>query len=191
MWKGADMKAILYGATATVAALVAVPASAGTLVINGDTTGDPTYNRLLTTTSLSAVGVANPYEVTSFTVGANGSYTVALDSLDFDTFVSLYSPTFTPGNPLANVLAVDDDGGPGFNSLITFSLTAGVNYLAVATGFDPSDFGAYTMTINGPGEVLPAAPAVPEPASWAMMISGFGLVGGAMRRRAMKVSYAG
>jgi hypothetical protein len=26
-------------------------------------------------------------------------------------------------------------------------------------------------------------PAVPEPASWAMMISGFGLVGGAMRRR--------
>lgn len=27
-------------------------------------------------------------------------------------------------------------------------------------------------------------PAVPEPASWAMMIAGFGLVGGAMRRRA-------
>jgi hypothetical protein len=27
------------------------------------------------------------------------------------------------------------------------------------------------------------AAAVPEPASWAMMISGFGLVGGAMRRR--------
>jgi len=26
-------------------------------------------------------------------------------------------------------------------------------------------------------------PAVPEPASWAMMITGFGLVGGAMRRR--------
>jgi len=33
----------------------------------------------------------------------------------------------------------------------------------------------------------PAASAVPEPASWAMMIGGFGMVGGALRRRA-KVS---
>jgi hypothetical protein len=32
--------------------------------------------------------------------------------------------------------------------------------------------------------------AVPEPATWAMMIAGFGLVGGAMRRRNVKVSYA-
>jgi hypothetical protein len=27
--------------------------------------------------------------------------------------------------------------------------------------------------------------AVPEPASWAMMLAGFGIVGGAMRRRSM------
>lgn len=33
--------------------------------------------------------------------------------------------------------------------------------------------------------------AVPEPASWAMMIAGFGLVGGAMRRRATTVTFAG
>jgi PEP-CTERM motif len=33
--------------------------------------------------------------------------------------------------------------------------------------------------------------AVPEPASWALMISGFGLVGGAMRRRrTVRVTYA-
>lgn len=32
--------------------------------------------------------------------------------------------------------------------------------------------------------------AVPEPATWAMMIGGLGLVGGAMRRRAVKVSFA-
>lgn len=29
----------------------------------------------------------------------------------------------------------------------------------------------------------PAAPAVPEPASWSLMIAGFGLLGGALRRR--------
>ena len=32
--------------------------------------------------------------------------------------------------------------------------------------------------------------AVPEPATWAMMIAGFGLVGGAMRRRSTKVAFA-
>ena len=33
-------------------------------------------------------------------------------------------------------------------------------------------------------------PAVPEPATWAMMISGLGLVGASMSRRASKVSFA-
>ena len=32
--------------------------------------------------------------------------------------------------------------------------------------------------------------AVPEPASWAMMIAGFALAGGSMRRRSMRVSFA-
>jgi len=43
--------------------------------------------------------------------------------------------------------------------------------------------GTYTLTIADA-----AAGAVPEPATWAMMIGGFGLVGAAMRRRAGKVS---
>lgn len=33
-------------------------------------------------------------------------------------------------------------------------------------------------------------PGVPEPATWAMMIGGFGLVGAAMRRRVSNVAYA-
>jgi len=36
----------------------------------------------------------------------------------------------------------------------------------------------------------PATPVVPEPATWAMMIAGFGLVGGAMRRRSASVTFA-
>lgn len=35
-----------------------------------------------------------------------------------------------------------------------------------------------------------AGPDVPEPASWALMISGFGLVGAAMRRRPTKMAFA-
>lgn len=37
---------------------------------------------------------------------------------------------------------------------------------------------------------LGVTPAVPEPAIWAMMIGGFGIVGGAMRRRSAKPSFA-
>jgi hypothetical protein len=53
------------------------------------------------------------------------------------------------------------------------------------------DPGSYTFTIVGHsygdaqygGNTTIQAAAVPEPASWAMMIVGFGAVGGAMRRR--------
>jgi hypothetical protein len=51
---------------------------------------------------------------------------------------------------------------------------------------DVYDVNAYGVLSPNFVEVtaLPSLNAVPEPASWAMMITGFGLVGGAMRRRA-------
>jgi hypothetical protein len=45
-------------------------------------------------------------------------------------------------------------------------------------------------TLNGDPFVEPPVPGVPEPASWAMMIAGFGLIGEAMRRRSVKVRFA-
>ena len=45
-----------------------------------------------------------------------------------------------------------------------------------------------TSISGGPVQVNPGA--VPEPASWALMIAGFGLVGSAMRRKAARVAYA-
>lgn len=43
----------------------------------------------------------------------------------------------------------------------------------------------YTLTISDP-----AAAAVPEPASWALMLVGFGLAGASVRRRRTAVRYA-
>ena len=40
------------------------------------------------------------------------------------------------------------------------------------------------------GSAVPGNPAVPEPATWAMMIMGFGLVGGALRRPRRVVAHA-
>jgi type IV pilus assembly protein PilY1 len=56
-----------------------------------------------------------------------------------------------------------------------------------------SDLPTFIFAFNGVGgEVVvpPTTGAVPEPASWAMMIAGFGLVGGAMRRRSVTVDFA-
>jgi hypothetical protein len=51
-------------------------------------------------------------------------------------------------------------------------------------GYWGSQGGSYT------GKFDFSTAAVPEPAAWGMMIAGFGLVGAAMRRRTLKVSYS-
>lgn len=179
------------------ALLTTTPAFAASVDFTGDTTGDPTWNRPLTTTTLSGVGTDVPYEAVGFTVDVSGEYTLDLASFDlnlYDPFLVLYADAFDASAPLDNILATDDDSGPvGANSQIIFSLLAGTSYFAVATGFANDDFGAYTLTIDGPGTAsnLPTGPGVvPEPATWAMMLAGFGIVGHAMRRRKATVRYA-
>ncbi len=60
---------------------------------------------------------------------------------------------------------------------------------------DPALASLYTIVgidgraLSGPGGESPPA-AVPEPASWAMMVGGFGLIGSAMRRRRTRVCFA-
>jgi hypothetical protein len=58
------------------------------------------------------------------------------------------------------------------------------NHILNVLGTWGSTGGSYAGTLNF------AESAVPEAATWAMMIAGFGLVGGAMRRRSTKLSYA-
>jgi hypothetical protein len=70
--------------------------------------------------------------------------------------------------------------------------------------FDFGNGGSFKLTLNDvnfgtPGSATvkgtfrllsESAPAVPEPATWAMMIAGMGLVGASMRRRSTAVSFA-
>jgi probable HAF family extracellular repeat protein len=53
-------------------------------------------------------------------------------------------------------------------------------------------FGHYSNFMGGSAYLLTPLNSVPEPATWAMMIGGMGLVGGAMRRRRIsaKISFA-
>lgn len=119
--------------------------------------------------------------------GIGGAIDIALSGL---TTATNYTVNFLaaqrPGY-LANPFTVSVDGT---TQAFTATNAAFTPYAAtfVATGS--------TATLSFTGSALPgdggvgidaiSVTAVPEPATWAMMIGGFGLVGGAMRRRPAK-----
>ena len=97
---------------------------------------------------------------------------------------------------LSTVYNLSGDGSGAFKKPFT---TQTINY--VATG--SSTLISFIQTANASGGnndalidkvsfLSSATSAVPEPGTWAMMIGGFGLVGGALRRRrSVKVALAG
>lgn len=67
-----------------------------------------------------------------------------------DSYLHLYAGSFNPGNACQNIISGDDDGGVGFASLIDItdpSFPAGT-YIVVVAGFDSTDAGSYTVTIQ-------------------------------------------
>jgi uncharacterized repeat protein (TIGR03803 family) len=117
--------------------------------------------------------------------GTNGA--IPQSGFIADASGTLYGTTNNLGTG-GNVFSLAKDGT--FTTLVTFSGSEGGpigNLLADAAGtlygFTQSggDAGAGTIfSITGSGF---DTGAVPEPASWAMLIAGFGLTGAAMRRR--------
>jgi hypothetical protein len=116
-----------------------------------------------------------------------------------------------------NALALWNEESSGIGRLNLLSSLDGVNFSSLATGLSPTDnpLASYLADVFTFGNVstryvrfeasgcpqpnpgsFPACAigevafrsAVPEPASWAMMIAGFGLVGAAMRRRVAAIA---
>ncbi len=110
---------------------------------------------------------------TSITVSRVGGGLFNLSSFDYFTTGTLVA---TGGLSTLTLMGTGTSNGTGFSKVnsVTFS----------STGY----------TYNGLDNlVLSATSAVPEPATWALMILGFGAVGGAMRRRqsvAAKIRFA-
>jgi hypothetical protein len=107
------------------------------------------------------------------TLGGNQSYLVTLADLANATTYTLYSGSTTSGQPFTA-------RSSGSISLAAGTYTLSFNGLTSA-GDETAFIDAVTLTN--------AAAAVPEPATWAMMILGFGLIGAAMRTRERRFAF--
>lgn len=167
---------LLAGAVACITMFGAGAASAATLPLDGgwqyisfDGAGSdvtPTFQFSLTSTARFDITDAyfdgDQFEVTINGISQGLTSTPTNDGTFADVDEAFSSPLFSHGSYLL---------GPG-------------DYTVSATAF-LSPYGS-----GGGAARLVSAGAVPEPASWALMLGGFGLVGGAMRsRRKATVSF--
>ena len=102
-------------------------------------------------------------------------------------FTTDESPFFDPAGYFINgqqfQLSHDCGCSPFEYDTITLDLHAGDTFGFYINSID--NIGGPALLFVAPGEVGPDfdLPPFPEPASWAMMVGGFGLVGGALRGR--------
>jgi hypothetical protein len=155
--------------------------------------GGPDYNIPSSFTGQNYLTWGN---ITGNTVSLTINFNAATTAFGFDWFNTDFSDQYAINLPGGTVFS-----GPPF-TLARNGTTSGFFGLVSATPFSSvvitnnrfggyiSDEGMDNFITNGAGSVNGA---VPEPASWAMMILGMGAVGGALRRRskvATKVAFA-
>jgi len=114
----------------------------------------PTFNRPLVgnpPAGLSGSGTAVYHRPITFSVGTSGVYSMVMSS-GLDGYYVLYQSSFNPASPLANVLQAVDDVN-GLNPAIFRSLSAGTQYILVATTFSNGTTGPFTDTLTGFGAI--------------------------------------
>jgi hypothetical protein len=108
-------------------------------------------------------GLASQYSALSFQIEGGPS------SIDFAYNGSLLSFFYDPRNPKYDLI-----GGQKYTVIVEGTTRANL----------PAGYGVVSITTTGGGTVTP----IPEPASYAMLLAGLGLMGGIARRRANKKS---
>ena len=179
---------------AAVAGLAVAPASAATFTAEHGVS--PTACNSATSTGPFATGQVITYNNS----GCQGGYNVFLDTTAKTiTLVSAVAPfgdyrfseftiTGITGTAITSLSAVSTAGlfnttnNPAPSIALSFTGTSIGILFGTRSGSTP----IFDFATNGTGQAVFAyngGGAVPEPASWAMLIAGFGLVGASMRRR--------
>jgi hypothetical protein len=134
--------------------------------------------------------LTNPTGLAALTaLGAPNSGTFLepkLENLNSDTGVINFSTLLTGVTVFALHAGRAGDGGQG-TFFFRFDAGAGVDSIAITDRLNSNATGLSNAALFQTG-----VSAVPEPATWAMMLIGFGAIGGSMRhrRRQTKVTHA-
>ena len=174
-------------AIAAAAVFASAAASAAVTVINFDNgtapgfSGDFTVFPRAGSSGNAATVNGTPFLAVPSENSASGTATYtaagAITSFSFDwgTPDSYNTLTFRDGN--GNAIASYTGSGPSFTGTYTFA--SGTNIRTVDFSSTSKAFEIDNVSVTA---------AVPEPATWALMLAGFGFVGFAARRRATAVS---
>ena len=178
------------------------PGAAATACVVGSATGPLTLNPLAPVTMISGDSAQPTSPVLSGSPLYNGPISVLFST---DQVAVGFDGGYFDAIGSTGIVAYARDG----TVLGTFANTQiGVEFLGLGVadgtakiagvglrlvGNEPAGFDIDNLRFGVQGQVI-VMPSVPEPATWAMMIAGFGLVGFAMRRRRparTQAAYAG
>lgn len=196
------MKKAFLAALALSASLgAATSAQAATYVVNGNFGGTLFGQPFSTSNTQATFTGTGPDKGVRFGVDGSASYT--LTSLTALSGGVTY--TFTDSNLKFFTNATGTVAGFRINPTdILFSFDTGTGNLVQGTTGTANSAG-FALTngtnngfvsinaVSGASIPVPAAAAVPEPATWAMMLAGFGMVGLGLRsrkRQSVRVTYA-
>lgn len=192
-------------AIAGALATVAIPATAATTVTYGPT-NPGTVVGAVTLTPAGPGAVAAPI---SFDVSGTGQFSATFSffnpfssaranasaSFNFDPDLLVFTRADFSGTN-ASMSTVGNASGLGSSVQVDLSdLSGGLKYLNIFGTLNPNftpDGGNDFARIGGSIALTQLPGAVPEPATWALFILGFGAIGGMLRRRngAVRVSKA-
>jgi hypothetical protein len=153
------------------------------------------------TNSPDAVGERAAYFVSDFATGQSLTQSVFLTAGTYQIGFSVYAPqngynnrndAFFSGTIAGETLASYAVSTGPATTWQTFAGSTDIlvdGFYEVAFVFDTAGFPAKDVVIDQVYIIAgnPALPGIPEPATWGMMILGFGLVGAASRRRKASV----